>query len=169
MEAVQLEQTEAEQHFRVYGSINICVTGATRFSAPYLHGLIRQLDKENPWVSLFENGEPAPSLGWMSTVNLWEPSDWNDRTYQVNIRPPYPLSLAQLPVYDRYVNHLAEKLAAMDIEGANMASAWLNWLNMKSDGALYFTPTTMKGLDETVQHEETIRRIGLLILGIQKS
>ncbi len=169
MDTSQPEQTETDQRFSVWGSINICVTGTTRFGAPYLHGLIRQLDKENPWVSLFKNGEPAPSLGRMSTVNLWKPSDWNDRTYQINIRPPYPLSLAQLPVYDRYVNRLAEKLAGMDIEGANLASAWLNWLNMKSDGVLYFTPTTMKDLNETVQHEKTIRRMGLLILGIQKS
>ena len=71
---------------------------------------ILQADRECPWQETFSSGSPAPSIGFMSGVEV-KKGHYIDRLHTLEIRPCFLLSWEQLRAYERYGTALAERLA----------------------------------------------------------
>jgi hypothetical protein len=76
----------------------------------YLTRQIHHADAAHPWVMHDNRGEPVPSIRWMSSMTMRE-GDWIDRLYDIEIRPSFMLTQAQIYAYERYGDQLAKTLA----------------------------------------------------------
>ena len=80
------------------------------FDTEMLERLIHEIDRINPWVSHYVNGDQAPSINWTSRITMRE-GNGIDRHYFVEIRPPFLHTFDRARAYERYANNLASNLA----------------------------------------------------------
>jgi hypothetical protein len=109
---------------------------------------VKQVDKDYPWISRYVGGEIAPSIRWMGEVEMRDKSAWTDRNYKIEIRPSFMLKAEQFYAYHRYLRCLAEKLAAMGIDGVHTVSSWMD---INGGGSGYLTPAALDGLEEIMR------------------
>jgi hypothetical protein len=143
MEATQQNASWNEQRFQVRGFISFSVMNKAHLDGEQLRELVKQADQQHPWISYWEGGERAPSINWMSQAEMQEASAWTDRSYKIEIRPPYHLKAAQVYAYNRYLCCLAEALAAMGTEGVHTVQSWFV---MDGGGGSYMTPAAEQRL-----------------------
>ncbi len=148
MEANQHNKSWNEQCFGVQAFINFSVMNEAHLDGAHLCELIKEVDKANPWVSYWEGGSLAPSINWMSEAKMQDAAPWIDRNYTVEIRPTYHLKADKFYAYNRYISILAEKLAAMGLEGVHTVSARLE---IQGGGASYCSPAALARLEETMK------------------
>jgi hypothetical protein len=76
----------------------------------YLTRQVQHADAAHPWVMHDNRGGVVPSIRWMSSMTMRE-GDWIDRLYDIEIRPSFMLTQAQIYAYERYGDQLAKTLA----------------------------------------------------------
>lgn len=148
MEANQHNEPWNEQRFTVRGLINFIVMRDAHLDGDQLHELIEQVDKDNPWISYWKGGELAPSIRWMGQAQMQDAASWTNRNYTVDIHPSVHLKADRFYAYHRYLCTLAEKLAAMSIEGVHTVKAYLE---IQGGGASYLSPAAIVSLEETLK------------------
>lgn len=148
MEANQHNKSWDEQRFIVSGFISFSTLHGALLDAKRLEELIRQVDKDHPWVSYWRDGRPAPSIGVLSSAKLEEPTPHTDRCYVIEIRPSFWLGANQFYAYNRYLCCLAQALAVMAIEGVGTVQAYMT---IAGGGASYMSPAGLASLKATMQ------------------
>lgn len=132
-----------DQRFAVEGFISFSVMADELLDQEALYALIEAVDHENPWVSYYEGGEQAKSIGVLIAKEVEDGDEHNARSYVFELRPPFHLKAKQFCAYSQYLSVLAEKLAARDIKGVGRVSSRME---IRGGDSWHSTPTADKNL-----------------------
>ena len=134
------------QCFDVLGHIEFVVAKGARVTDTQACEFVREIDKRHPWVSYTETGELAPSIDFMQAIS------WKDGRCTVQIRPSDKLKPERLYAYNRYLDNLAKRLAAMDIPGVYAIKFDISFTG---EGETHLTSEGQRRVEEMKRHPLT--------------
>ena len=164
MEANQHNTPWIEQRFAVSGFVSFTSMNDALLDGEHLRTLITQVDKDYPWVCNWVGGGRAPSINYMSDAQMQEPRPYIDRSYKIEVRPPFNLKSEQFYAYNRYLRGLAENLAALGLEGVHSVSCWMT---IGGGNASYMTPAALDRFQDTIS-QPGFQQLKALFSGEQK-
>ena len=145
MEATSIQRKKLwnDLHFNAVGLIYfIMINDHTFLDKEHLRTLVDEADKAHPWSSFFKDTDPsATRIVEIGNAKMHNPSQWKGREYVISIQERDLLKPDQFYAYSRYLDCLAEQLAARDVVDVHTAK-----VQMKITGCIaeYVTPFAQK-------------------------
>ncbi|MEK7460198.1 MAG: hypothetical protein AAB628_01465 [Patescibacteria group bacterium] len=142
--------------FSVVGLIHfIMINDHTFLDKENLRTLVDETDRAHPWSSFFENTDPtAVRIVETGYAKMHEPGETKGREYTITIEETDRMNPDQFYAYSRYLDCLAEKLAAKDIGGVHTVK-----IRMEITGCIteYITPSAQKHFEKIVKKIEMLK------------